>query len=371
MCVRRDRAYLDWKYARCPHRRYDDERGAPGRRLAGFAVSRHEDYRGVRLGWIIDLFTDAADEDAQDALLGAVLDEFRAAGVARAQAFSHERRPRRAACAGAASRGPLAHAVLRARARRARRRARRPRAAGTSCSATATWTDERSSAGGPGRDRHRGRRPVVGRRAARRSACATRSACPPCRRCSTSFGVRPTYVVTWEMATRPESAAVLRDLARTGRCEIGTHLHPWSSPPFRPEDLAGPHLSAQPAAGPARAPDHRADGGHRAAARRAAHHLSRRPQRVRRAHAAASWSGSATPSTPASTRCSTSGARAGMRFDGAPLASLPPRLRGRAPGRRLDDPRGADHVRHRCPRCRRRSRAALRAPAARSPGAAR
>ena len=52
------------------------------------------------------------------------------------------------------------------------------------------------------------------------------------------FGVRPTYVVTWEMATRPESAAVLRDLARAGRCEIGTHLHPWSSPPFRPEDLA-------------------------------------------------------------------------------------------------------------------------------------
>ena len=52
------------------------------------------------------------------------------------------------------------------------------------------------------------------------------------------FGVRPTYVVTWEMATRPESVAVLRDLARSGRCEIGTHLHPWSSPPFRPEDLA-------------------------------------------------------------------------------------------------------------------------------------
>jgi hypothetical protein len=50
--------------------------------------------------------------------------------------------------------------------------------------------------------------------------------------------VRPTYVVTWEMATRPESASVLRELARSGRCEIGTHLHPWSSPPFRPEDLA-------------------------------------------------------------------------------------------------------------------------------------
>jgi len=51
------------------------------------------------------------------------------------------------------------------------------------------------------------------------------------------FGVRPTYVVTYEMATREESSAVLRQLQRGGRCEIGTHLHPWSSPPFRPEDL--------------------------------------------------------------------------------------------------------------------------------------
>jgi hypothetical protein len=53
------------------------------------------------------------------------------------------------------------------------------------------------------------------------------------------FQVRPTYLVTHEMASRPESAAILRDLARGGRCEIGTHLHPWSSPPFRPEDLDG------------------------------------------------------------------------------------------------------------------------------------
>jgi hypothetical protein len=53
------------------------------------------------------------------------------------------------------------------------------------------------------------------------------------------FGVRPAYLVTHEMATTPSSAAILRDLAKTGRCEIGTHLHPWSSPPFRPEDLDG------------------------------------------------------------------------------------------------------------------------------------
>jgi hypothetical protein len=53
------------------------------------------------------------------------------------------------------------------------------------------------------------------------------------------FGARPTYLVTHEMATRPESAAVLRGLAKGGRCEIGAHLHPWTSPPFRPEDTAG------------------------------------------------------------------------------------------------------------------------------------
>ena len=51
-------------------------------------------------------------------------------------------------------------------------------------------------------------------------------------------GVRPTYVVTHEMATREESASLLREIARSGRAEIGTHLHPWSSPPFRPQDLA-------------------------------------------------------------------------------------------------------------------------------------
>lgn len=51
------------------------------------------------------------------------------------------------------------------------------------------------------------------------------------------FGLRPSYVVTYEMATREDSASILRDLARSGRCEIGAHLHPWTSPPYRAEDL--------------------------------------------------------------------------------------------------------------------------------------
>jgi GNAT superfamily N-acetyltransferase len=88
MCVRRDRAYLEWKYLRCPQREYDLREARRGGELVGFAVCREEDYRGLRLGWIIDLFAHAEDHDAKDALLGAALDSFRAAGVARAQAFS-------------------------------------------------------------------------------------------------------------------------------------------------------------------------------------------------------------------------------------------------------------------------------------------
>ena len=45
------------------------------------------------------------------------------------------------------------------------------------------------------------------------------------------YGVRPTYLVTYEVAKDPESRSVLRGLAREGRCEIGSHHHPWTTPP--------------------------------------------------------------------------------------------------------------------------------------------
>jgi GNAT superfamily N-acetyltransferase len=88
MCVRRDAAYLEWKYERCPHRRYERWEARRGKELVGFAVSRHEEYRGLRLGWIVDLFTEASDRPARQALLRAVLADFRQGQVARAQAFS-------------------------------------------------------------------------------------------------------------------------------------------------------------------------------------------------------------------------------------------------------------------------------------------
>jgi GNAT superfamily N-acetyltransferase len=88
MCVRRDAAYLTWKYARCPHRAYTLHAARRDGRVAGYAVSRVDDYRGLPLGWIVDVFADANDAEAKDALLGAVLGGFRASGVARAQAFA-------------------------------------------------------------------------------------------------------------------------------------------------------------------------------------------------------------------------------------------------------------------------------------------
>jgi hypothetical protein len=47
------------------------------------------------------------------------------------------------------------------------------------------------------------------------------------------LGVRPTYLCTYPTVTVPESAAILRLLMRRGDCEIGTHLHPWNTPPYQ------------------------------------------------------------------------------------------------------------------------------------------
>jgi GNAT superfamily N-acetyltransferase len=88
MCARRDQAYLNWKYVACPTRRYDLKEARKDGLLTGFAVSRHEEYRGLRLGWLIDVFADPQDRETKDALIGSLLDSFRAQGVARAQAFS-------------------------------------------------------------------------------------------------------------------------------------------------------------------------------------------------------------------------------------------------------------------------------------------
>lgn len=50
-------------------------------------------------------------------------------------------------------------------------------------------------------------------------------------------GVRPTYVITHNVAEDPRSADVLRALRESHTCEIGAHHHAWETPPCSPEDV--------------------------------------------------------------------------------------------------------------------------------------
>jgi peptidoglycan/xylan/chitin deacetylase (PgdA/CDA1 family) len=50
-------------------------------------------------------------------------------------------------------------------------------------------------------------------------------------------GVRPTYVITYPVATDPRSAEVLLALQAKGDCEIGAHHHAWETPPCSAADV--------------------------------------------------------------------------------------------------------------------------------------
>jgi hypothetical protein len=47
-------------------------------------------------------------------------------------------------------------------------------------------------------------------------------------------GLKPTWLVNYEMAECPEFVEFVRDVARRGAGEIGMHLHAWNSPPLVP-----------------------------------------------------------------------------------------------------------------------------------------
>ena len=49
------------------------------------------------------------------------------------------------------------------------------------------------------------------------------------------YGLRPTYVIDYPVATTPSSIAVLKGFLDAGQCQIGAHLHPWVNPPYEEE----------------------------------------------------------------------------------------------------------------------------------------
>jgi hypothetical protein len=45
------------------------------------------------------------------------------------------------------------------------------------------------------------------------------------------YGVHPVYLCDYPVITRPESRLIIKDLAQSGACDVGAHLHPWVNPP--------------------------------------------------------------------------------------------------------------------------------------------
>lgn len=46
------------------------------------------------------------------------------------------------------------------------------------------------------------------------------------------LGVRPTYLVDAPVVQDERASAILEEISARGRCEIGTHVHPWCNPPL-------------------------------------------------------------------------------------------------------------------------------------------
>jgi|SRR5579884_1006565 len=48
------------------------------------------------------------------------------------------------------------------------------------------------------------------------------------------YHVTPTYLITYAVAADEPSVGILKPILDQDRCEIGTHCHPWNTPPFDP-----------------------------------------------------------------------------------------------------------------------------------------
>ena len=51
------------------------------------------------------------------------------------------------------------------------------------------------------------------------------------------FEVTPTYLITYPVATDERSISILKPILDDDRCEIGSHCHPWNTPPFEEETI--------------------------------------------------------------------------------------------------------------------------------------
>jgi hypothetical protein len=52
------------------------------------------------------------------------------------------------------------------------------------------------------------------------------------------YGAVPTYLVNYPVITNTRSSSVIQKICDEGNCEVGTHIHPWNTPPFE-ETICG------------------------------------------------------------------------------------------------------------------------------------
>jgi GNAT superfamily N-acetyltransferase len=88
----RTAAYLEWKFRRPPHVRYDVFEARRGATLEGYAVLRATVRNGARLALLVDLFADPDDRETIGALLDRTRSWARERGSARIQTFTFDRR---------------------------------------------------------------------------------------------------------------------------------------------------------------------------------------------------------------------------------------------------------------------------------------
>lgn len=57
------------------------------------------------------------------------------------------------------------------------------------------------------------------------------SAIPRLQKLFDQYGIKPTYLLSYPFAEDEECVSVFSSIFKDNRCEIGSHLHPWTTPP--------------------------------------------------------------------------------------------------------------------------------------------
>lgn len=58
---------------------------------------------------------------------------------------------------------------------------------------------------------------------------------PVLQRLFDDAGIKPTYLINYPVATDSYAIGFFGELMKEGKCEIGTHIHPWNTPPLDEE----------------------------------------------------------------------------------------------------------------------------------------